>query len=141
LLFCLEIERDPHPRSFTAGTPLRASSTCSGITREWWETGDHTVEVAYRITRLSPDQADASRLLELDGGPWGIENRLHHVRDVPRGADAGRVRSRNAPPFLAAARTLVLGRLRPLGFPSIVAATRRFVMHPKEELRLLINPS
>jgi predicted transposase YbfD/YdcC len=109
------------------------------ITRERWEQGRHAVEVAYRITSLRPDQADASRLLELDRGHWGIENGLHHVRDVTLGEDACRVRTDHAPQALAAARNLALGLLRPLGFPSIAAATRRIVMHPIEGLRRIIN--
>ena len=95
--------------------------------------------MAYRITSLKPEQADAARLLELDRGHWGIENGLHHVRDVTLGEDACRVRSGNAPQLLAAARNLALGLLRPMGFPSIAAATRRVVMHPIEGLRRIIQ--
>jgi hypothetical protein len=96
--------------------------------------------VAYRITSLGPERADAQRLLALDRGHWGIENGLHHVRDVTLGEDACRVRSRNAPEVLAAARNLALGLLRTLGYPSIVAAMRRVVMYPREGLRLLTSP-
>jgi hypothetical protein len=97
--------------------------------------------VAYRITSLGPEMADAKRLLALDRGHWGIENGLHHVRDVTLGEDACRVRSENAPQVLAAARNLALGLLRSLGIPSIATATRRIVMHPWEGLRLLLKPS
>ena len=107
------------------------------ITRERWEKGKHTVEVAYRITSLGPEKADAKRLLALDRGHWGIENGLHHVRDVTLGEDACRVRTRNAPQVLAATRNLALGLLRLLGFPSIATATRRIMMYPGEGLRLL----
>jgi len=109
------------------------------VTRERWEGGEHTVEVAYRITSLKPSQADAARLLELDRGHWGIENGLHHVRDVTLGEDACRVRSGNAPQLLAAVRNLALGLLRPMGFPSIAAGTRRIVMHPIEGLRRILG--
>jgi predicted transposase YbfD/YdcC len=110
------------------------------ITRERWEGDKHTAEVAYRITSLKPEQADAARLLELDRGHWGIENGLHHVRDATLGEDACRVRSGNAPQLLAAARNLALGLLRPMGFPSIAAGTRRIVMHPIEGLRRMLEP-
>ena len=111
------------------------------ITRERWEKGKHTVEVAYRITSLGPEKADAKRLLALDRGHWGIENGLHHVRDVTLGEDACRVRTRNAPQVLAATRNLALGLLRLLGFPSIATATRRIMMYPGEGLRLLTSLS
>jgi Transposase DDE domain len=110
------------------------------VTRQRWEKGKYSVEMAYRITSLKPPRADAKRLLALDRGHWGIENGLHHVRDVTLGEDACRVRTHNAPEVLAAARNLALALLRPLGFPSIVAATRRIVMHPWEGLRLLLTP-
>lgn len=101
--------------------------------------GPTTVEVAYRITSLGPDRADAARLLELDRGHWGIEGGLHHVRDVTLGEDACRVRSGDAAQVLAAARNLALGMLRPMGFASIAAATRRIVMHPIEGLRRILE--
>jgi hypothetical protein len=109
------------------------------IRRERWEKGRHSVEVAYRITSLGREQADAERLLALDRGHWGIENGLHHVRDVSLGEDRCRIRTGNAPQVLAAARNLAIGLLRQLG-GSIVGATRRIVMHPKEGLRLMGLP-
>jgi hypothetical protein len=96
--------------------------------------------VTYRITSLEPERGSAERLLALDRGHWGIENGLHRVRDVSLGEDACRVRSKNAPQFLAAARNLALGLLRSLEVPSIAAATRRIVMNPLEGLRLLGSP-
>ena len=110
------------------------------VIRERWKNGRHTVEVAYRITSLGPERANAKRLLALDRGHWGIENGLHHTRDVSLGEDACRVRSHNAPQVLAAARNLALGLLRSLGVSNIAAATRRIVMHPLEGLKLLISP-
>jgi hypothetical protein len=109
------------------------------VRRERWEKGRHTVEIAYRITSLGPDRADAARLLALDRGHWGIENRLHHVRDVTLGEDACRVRTANAPEVLAAARNLALGVLHRLAWPSIASATRRIVMHPIEGLRQILG--
>lgn len=109
------------------------------MTRERREDDKHTVETAYRITSLTAQQADAARLLKLDRGHWGIENGLHYVRDVTLGEDACRVRSGNAPQLLAAARNLALGLLRPMGFPSMAAATRRIVMHPIEGLRQMVQ--
>jgi len=38
-------------------------------------------EVHYYATSLPPHQAGASRLGRLIRGHWGIENRLHHVKD------------------------------------------------------------
>ena len=44
----------------------------------------HTTLV-YGLTSLSPKQASPERLLGLNRGHWGIENRLHYRRDVTDG--------------------------------------------------------
>ena len=107
------------------------------IKRERWDKKGHSVELAYRITSLDRNQADAARLLDLDRGHWGIENSLHHVRDVTMGEDACRVRSGHAAQFLAATRNVVLCLSRKLKAKSIAAAFRRFMVHPREALELL----
>jgi hypothetical protein len=66
------------------------------------------VEAVFGITSLRRDQADAEALLGLVRGHWGIENGLHHVRDVTMGEDACRVRRGNAPQVLAALRNAAL---------------------------------
>lgn len=78
------------------------------ITRERTIKGVTTVEVGYGITSLSEEKADATRLLGLIRGHWGIENGLHYVRDVTMGEDASRVRSGSAPQVMAALRNLVI---------------------------------
>jgi predicted transposase YbfD/YdcC len=50
-----------------------------------------SVEVAYIITSLPAAAAGPERLLELSRGHWGIENRLHWVRDVSMDEDRCRV--------------------------------------------------
>jgi hypothetical protein len=42
---------------------------------------------------------------------------------------------------MAAARNLALGLLRSTNFPSIVAAIRKIVMHPRDGLRILNEQS
>ena len=71
-------------------------------------TGETTVEVVYAITSLSEQKANAERMLELTRGHWGIENGLHHVRDVTLKEDASRVRMGNAPQVMAALRNVVV---------------------------------
>ena len=71
--------------------------------------GKETMERAYAITSLPPERADADRLLEIWRGHWGIENRLHWVRDMVFGEDQCQVRTGPAPQLLAALRNLVIG--------------------------------
>lgn len=82
-------------------------------------------EVAYAITSVPRDQADAATLLGWWRGHWGIENRSHYVRDVTPGEDASRIRTGSAPQVLAAVRNAAIGWLRARGIENIAAALRR----------------
>jgi hypothetical protein len=70
-------------------------------------------------------------------GHWGIENRVHYVRDVTWGEDAGQQRVGNAPQALAALRNALLSLLRALGWTSIADARRHDGAAPGRALRLL----
>lgn len=99
--------------------------------------GRTRIETSYAITSLTPAAAPPRRLLDLWRGHWGIENRLHWVRDVTLDEDRCQVRTGAAPQVLAAIRNTVIGALRRAGHPNIAAALRRHAAHPHEALRLL----
>jgi hypothetical protein len=80
------------------------------------------VEVVYGISSLPSPKADAARLLASWRGHWGIEKRLHWVRDVVMGEDACRVHTGNAPQALAALRNAALSLVRAFGFNSLTQA-------------------
>jgi predicted transposase YbfD/YdcC len=101
--------------------------------------GETTVEVSYFITSLDRGRAGATRLGELIRGHWGIENRLHYVRDVTWGEDASRVRKGSSPEVLAALRNTANYLLEQVKAPSKAAATRRFAAHPYEAVRLVLT--
>jgi hypothetical protein len=63
-------------------------------------------EVAYGVTSLAPERADAARLGVLVRGQWSIENRLHWVRDVVFAEDHSQVRTASGPQVLASVRIL-----------------------------------
>jgi hypothetical protein len=83
-----------------------------------------TEEIDYAITSVPRDLADASTLLAWWRGHWGIENRLHWVRDVTLGEDASRIRTGSAPQLMAALRNAGISLLRILGVTNIAAALR-----------------
>lgn len=87
--------------------------------------GERTVAVSYAITSVPRNQAGAATLLNWLRGHWGIENRLHYVRDVTMGEDANRTRTGSGPQVLAALRNAVIGRLRLSGSTHIAASLRR----------------
>jgi predicted transposase YbfD/YdcC len=95
------------------------------------------VEVAYGITSLARERAGASRLLRLNRGHWGIENRLHHRRDVTLREDASRIRKGGAGQLMAALRNLILFVLARAGNQSLTAAIRHYMCHPDKALALM----
>jgi hypothetical protein len=113
------------------GFELQRGRTVKGVT---------TVEVIYGITSLRAEEADARRLLGLTRGHWGIENKLHYVRDVTLGEDGSRVRKGSAPQVLAAVRNVVIHLLAGVDASSNAAAIRRLNNHPEEALALLDLP-
>ncbi len=94
-------------------------------------------EVAYAITSLPPVRATARRLLALWRGHWGIENRLHWVRDVTFDEDRSQVRTGAAPQVMAALRNTAIGALRHAGHTNIAAALRTYAARPHAALALL----
>ena len=87
--------------------------------------GEVTVEVQPVITSVPRERADAATLLGWMRGHWGIENRLHYVRDVTMGEDGNRTRSGSGPQVLAALRNLAVSHLRLAGATNIAAGLRR----------------
>jgi Transposase DDE domain len=83
------------------------------VERRRWIKGRESVELAYLITSLPPDQAGPARLLALARDHWAIENRLHHVRDTSFREDQCRVRAGARP--LATLRNLALTLIRRAG--------------------------
>ena len=98
--------------------------------------GEVSRQVRYAITSLGP-HTPADRLLSLVRGHWGIENRLHYVRDVTMGEDSSQVRTDSAPQVMAAVRNLVVSILRMRGEKNIAAAIRKIGWKPNAALQLL----
>jgi hypothetical protein len=94
------------------------------LRRERTVKGQTTVEVVHGITSLSPERADARRLLELTREHWSIENELHYKRDVTLGEDQSRIRKGVAPQVMAGLRNSVIHVLSEVVAPSLAAAMR-----------------
>ena len=82
------------------------------LTRQRRRHGKQSTETVYAITSLTAAEATPARLLALARTHWGIENRLHYVRDVAWGEDQGRTRTGAAPQVLAALRNAALTLIR-----------------------------
>ncbi len=88
-------------------------------------TGKTSTEVVYAVTSLTYRQADPQLLAAWMQGHWGIENRVHHVRDVTQGEDASRIRTGTGPEVMAVLRNTALNLHRLDGHTNIAAAQRR----------------
>jgi predicted transposase YbfD/YdcC len=88
-------------------------------------TGRTSTEVVYAVTSLTYRQADAQLLGCWIQGHWGIENRVHHVRDVTQGEDASRIRTGTGPEVMAVLRSTALNLHRLDGHTNIASAQRR----------------
>lgn len=101
------------------------------------KTGHQRHEIAYGVTSLTPQQADAARLLQLVRRHWSIENRTHWVRDVTFDEDRSTVRCGNIPQVMAALRNVAIGLARLAGHTNIAAACRYYAAQPWAALALL----
>jgi predicted transposase YbfD/YdcC len=97
-------------------------------------------EVVLGITSLTREQASPDRLLHMIRAHWGIENGLHGVRDGTLGEDASRVRKGSAAEVMATLRNIVIFLFHRLGHKNAAAATRHYVCHPGESLKVLSLP-
>ena len=89
------------------------------LTRQRVIRGESTTETVYAITSLTAERAGAADLLTLSRQHWGIENRLHYVRDVTYREHQTRTNAGHAPQTLAALRNTALTILRRLGFKPV----------------------
>jgi len=103
------------------------------------QTIKQVVEVSYAITSLTPEPADATRLLQLVRGHWGIENRMRWVRDVLFDEDRSQVRSQAAPQVMAALRNLTVALLRRARCWAIAALRRTFAGRPHLAVQLVLS--
>ena len=115
-----------------AATLPRPSQRCQRAVK-----GKKQVDVSYAISSLPATDADARRLLSLSRGHWGIENRLHWVRDVTFDEDRSQVRTGAAPQVLAGLRNLVISLVRRAGHSNVAAALRRHNAHLSEAFDMM----
>ena len=96
-----------------------------------------TTEVVYGITSLNRDEADAETLLALNRGHWGIENKLHWVRDTVFDEDRCRIRTNHGPQQLAVARNTAIAVCKANNYSEIAAARREFAWNPSRLFAIL----
>ena len=74
---------------------------------------------------ISDVRESAFRLYQRIRGYWGVENKVHYVRDVTQGEDRSRIRTTPLPQLLAIARNIALNLYRDSGFSNMAQAQRK----------------
>ena len=90
------------------------------------KTGKRTCEVSYGLVSMTPAEAGAATIEALWRGHWTIENRLHYVRDVSFGEDAGHAAQGTTAHALAALRNGLLRLFRHAQWPSVPDALAHY---------------
>lgn len=101
--------------------------------------GKKTVEVVYIITSADHITAPPATLAAWVQGHWGIENRVHWVRDVTYGEDGSQVRTGVAPHIMATLRNLAISLLRLASWTNIAEALRHHAADSMRPLALLTS--
>jgi hypothetical protein len=96
------------------------------LERRWWDALGEHVEVRYGLTSLPRRVAAPADLLRIARAEWGIENGLHHRRDVTLEEDACQLRRGRAPQTNAALNNLVVSLVLSSGETNLAAAQRQF---------------
>jgi len=107
------------------------------LTRTWRRRGQIRQAVHYGVTSLPPTVGSPARLLALKRGHWGIENRLHYVKDVTLGEDRSPLRLGAGPTIMAMLRDAAINLLRLAGGRAIAARLRFHSRHPHAALALV----
>ena len=96
-------------------------------------------ETVYLLTSLPPELATPQLLLHLNRAYWGIENRVHWVRDVVLREDASRLRKGALPRLWAAVANLALSILNLLGVEGIQNTMDQLHLRPDSAVALLLG--
>lgn len=99
-------------------------------------------ETACLLTSLPPELAKPALLLQLNRTSWGIEDRVHWVRDVALCEDVSRLR-KGALPRLSAgcAKLVVISILRLLRVECIKRTMDQLHLRPDSAVQLLLGSS
>jgi len=122
---------------------VRRTRTVKGRKAKTAKASSRSVEVVYLICSLPMTDAQPETVAAWIRGHWGIENRLHWVRDVVFDEDHHQLRTRNGPEIMAALRNLAISLIRlTYGTRTAIASTTRSLSRrPKRAIKLITQPS
>jgi predicted transposase YbfD/YdcC len=109
------------------------------IVRRRTAKGRRSRETCYAVTSLTATQASPAQLAAIIRGHWGIEDRLHWVRDIDFDEDRCQIRTAAGPQIMASLRNLAITILRLAGATSIAAALRHCARRPGRPLQAIMD--
>ncbi len=89
------------------------------------KTGKHSIELAYGIASRSPEQADASQVLQTNRGHWCIENSCHYIIDWNFDEDRNRIRTGHGPANITRLPRFAVGILNSKGVSNVTQKMRQ----------------
>lgn len=101
--------------------------------------GKWSRETCYAVTSLAITQASPDQLSAWIRGHWGIEDRLHWVRDLDFDEDRSQIRTAAGPQIMASLRNLAITILRLAGTSNIAAALRYHARRPDRPLQTIMQ--
>jgi predicted transposase YbfD/YdcC len=122
-----------------AGLAFPCAAQAIQITRRRKVKGKWSRETCYGVTSLTITQASHAQLAAIIRGHWGIEDRLHWVRDMDFDEDRSQIRTAGGPRIMASLRNLVVTILRLAGAASIAAALRYHARRPSRPLQTIMK--
>ena len=96
-------------------------------------------ETVYLLTSLGPERATPQHLLRLNRAYWGIENRVHYVRDVALREDHCCIRKGSLPRLLVAFANLSISILRLLRTRNIQRRMGQLRLDPNADVAPLLG--
>jgi hypothetical protein len=101
------------------------------------KSGKQRHEVVYGITSRPPERAGPAQVGAFARGHWGIENKLHWVRDMAYDEDRSQIRTGRGAQAMAGLRNFSISCLRLAGWDNIASALRLFASDWHHPLNLL----
>ena len=98
-----------------------------------------TVEVVYPVCSLPMTDTQPETITAWIQGHWGIETRLHWIKDMVFDQDHHQLRTTNSPEIMATLRNLAISLIRLAhGIQTAIASTTRSLSRqPKRAIKLL----
>jgi predicted transposase YbfD/YdcC len=112
----------PHVRQVARVIRTRTVTYWKGNGKTWTRVTETSSETVYLITSLTAREAAPEHIAAYARHHWGIENKVHLVRDVTLREDSSKVRAQSRPRNLATLRNLLTGLIRQAGCNDIAAA-------------------